>query len=389
MKSLKVLMDRRAAASARSSSPKGTAGAGDPRRRHPTRRGRPRASDPDRRCAGRRASSFGIDVTPAARSAPRPTRTGLAAPALYAGGAARRLIAAARLRRRDGRRRRRSTAWSPGPHRRGGAAHRRDGDGLAPGVTAPSSFFLMEIPGYRGGEAGRLGVSRIPPSILSRTPRPSPPSPSSPRAAPRRSSAGGRASLCCRFRPRAAPIIRASRRWSRRPPVRGDGPDSRHRWRASGRHGADGGGRPAQDDDIGRSPAAPTSLSSPISTAPTSARSSSSGLPARRAMARSCRDRRARQRLSRGAVEDIVGAAPWSPLAAPMRTDARRRGVTIGVDVVELSRMRAILERTGEAFLRAFSRRRNEPRPPPVGNPRFLASAFAAKEAVFDKALAD
>ena len=28
--------------------------------------------------------------------------------------------------------------------------------GLAPGVTAPSSFFLMEIPGYCGGEAGAL-----------------------------------------------------------------------------------------------------------------------------------------------------------------------------------------------------------------------------------------
>lgn len=59
----------------------------------------------------------------------------------------------------------------------------------------------------------------------------------------------------------------------------------------------------------------------------------------------------------------------------------------IGVDVVELSRMRAILERTGEAFLRRVftpAERASAMAGDPV---RFFSSAFAAKEAVF-KALA-
>ena len=59
----------------------------------------------------------------------------------------------------------------------------------------------------------------------------------------------------------------------------------------------------------------------------------------------------------------------------------------IGVDVVELGRMRAILEGTGETFLcRVFTPA--ERASAVAGDPvRFLASAFAAKEAVF-KALA-
>ncbi len=59
----------------------------------------------------------------------------------------------------------------------------------------------------------------------------------------------------------------------------------------------------------------------------------------------------------------------------------------IGIDVVELSRMRAILDGAGEAFLcRVFTPA--ERASTVAGDPvRFLASAFAAKEAVF-KALA-
>ncbi len=55
----------------------------------------------------------------------------------------------------------------------------------------------------------------------------------------------------------------------------------------------------------------------------------------------------------------------------------------IGIDVVELSRMRAILDGAGEAFLRRVftpAERASAVAGDPV---RFLASAFAAKEAVF------
>jgi holo-[acyl-carrier protein] synthase len=59
----------------------------------------------------------------------------------------------------------------------------------------------------------------------------------------------------------------------------------------------------------------------------------------------------------------------------------------IGVDVIEIGRMRATLERAGEAFLRRAFTPAERARAA-TGDPvRFLASAFAAKEAVF-KALA-
>lgn len=59
----------------------------------------------------------------------------------------------------------------------------------------------------------------------------------------------------------------------------------------------------------------------------------------------------------------------------------------IGIDIVELSRMRAILDRTGVPFLRRVFTPKERARAL-AGDPvRFLASAFAAKEAVF-KALA-
>ncbi len=55
----------------------------------------------------------------------------------------------------------------------------------------------------------------------------------------------------------------------------------------------------------------------------------------------------------------------------------------IGIDVVELSRMRAILDRTGTAFLRRVFTPAERTRAL-TGDPvRFLSSAFAAKEAVF------
>ncbi len=64
-----------------------------------------------------------------------------------------------------------------------------------------------------------------------------------------------------------------------------------------------------------------------------------------------------------------------------MGTD--RTGKMIGVDVIELSRMREILDRSGTAFMRRVFTPSERARAL-AGDPvRFLASAFAAKEAVF------